>query len=111
MTTPHDPTIKCEQFCDQPIGPHGDPGGDGWRACCPECDRRVDWLADEVLPAIRKYGYYAPPDADEDDELQAMIKQQDFRPTMLALLKELGLPDPVVGSWSSDIPPEPSDTQ
>jgi hypothetical protein len=76
----------CEQFCTNPIGPDGEPGTEDFRACCPACRRLVDLLADEVLPAIRRHGYWSPPTADVDDELRALIDQAGFRAELRDLL-------------------------
>jgi hypothetical protein len=62
---------RCEQFCTEPIGPDGKPGTEDSRAFCATCLRVVDFLCDEVLPAIRRHGYYAPPDAGVDTEFAA----------------------------------------
>jgi hypothetical protein len=88
-------SIRCEQFCANLIGPDGQPGTEDSRACCPECDRLIDWLTYDVFPAIRKHGYYAPPDAGMDEELDALIGQDGWQATMLRLLGDIGLPDPI----------------
>lgn len=85
----HDPNEACEQFCTRPIGPEGTPKTEDFLACCPECDRLVDWLADDVLPAIHRDGYWTPPDADVDDELHAMIAQEGFQKFLLEFLKPI----------------------
>lgn len=81
----------CEQFCSEPIGPDGERGDEDFRSCCPACRVVIDWLCDEVLPSIRKNGYYAPPEADVDAEFAAMKEQAKLRPQLRELLSDLGI--------------------
>lgn len=85
MTT-HDPALLCEQFCEQPIGPDGFDGGVENKNCCPECDEKLTFLCHEVLPAIRRDGYYSPPGSSVDDEFGDMTRQASFRATTASLL-------------------------
>jgi anti-repressor protein len=47
----------------------------------PEAERFTDWIAEEVIPAIRKHGMYATPQT-----VEAMIQDPD---TMIRVLQEL----------------------
>ena len=85
----HDPTLRCEQFCTDPIGPDGFDGGIDWKNCCPTCDEKLRFLSHEVMPAIRKHGYYAPADASPEEEVDAIQAQAGFRPAAADLLSHL----------------------
>lgn len=91
--------IYCEQFCTKPVGPNGFVGTADSRACCPACKQLVHWLSHDVLPSIRRHGYYAGPGANLDDELRAMLGQRDWRNVLGELMTALDLPDPVVGTF------------
>lgn len=88
MTT-HDPMLLCQQFCTEPIGPDGHPGDEAILACCPTCDEKLSFLCREVMPAIRRDGYYSPAGSTVDDEFADMGRQDGFRPAAVALLDEL----------------------
>ena len=94
--TAHDPNLPCEQFCEQPIGPDGEAGGEDWKNCCPECREKLTFFCREVLPAIRRDGYYSPPGSSVDDEFGDMTRQAGFRATAGALL------DGVLGEGAAD---------
>lgn len=81
--------IRCEMFCTEPIGPDGEPGGDAWKACCPICTKELKFLCREVLPAIRRYGYYSPPGSSVDDEFADFNRQAGFRDSAASLLDDL----------------------
>lgn len=86
---PHDPTEPCEMFCGgQPIGPDGFQGGD-MKACCPDCDLTMGFLTHEVLPAIQRQGYWAPPDATPDEEFAAVLADQGKRERLQGALAGL----------------------
>ncbi|OLT12282.1 hypothetical protein BJF78_24800 [Pseudonocardia sp. CNS-139] len=51
------------------------------------CRVKLDHLCREVLPAIRRHGYYAPADATVDEELHALANQEQARPRMREALR------------------------
>lgn len=87
--------IRCEMFCNEPIGPDGDPGGPENKAMCPVCEAMLSHLCHVILPGIRKNGYVAPPGADVDQEFAAMVSQQRWKASLDELLAGMGivLPD------------------
>lgn len=92
MTVTHDPDLRCEQFCTRPIGLDGSPGGDGWLAQCLDCTAAVDLICREILPSIRKHGYWSPPGATVEQELGHMQadegKRERLRQALAGVLGE-----------------------
>lgn len=84
-----DAAIRCEMFCTEPIGPDGDPGGEENKACCSTCEEKLKFVCGEVLPSIRKHGYYVPPGASPEQELAAMTDQADLGSSAVSLLDSL----------------------
>ncbi|OLT46973.1 hypothetical protein BJF85_00490 [Saccharomonospora sp. CUA-673] len=59
------------------------------KTVCAECTRVGRWLYHEVLPSIRKNGYYSPEGADVDSEFYAMQQQAGLRDKMRLLLSDI----------------------
>lgn len=79
-------SIRCEMYCNEPIGPDGDPGGDCWKACCSSCREKLKFVCGVVMPAIRRQGYYSPPGASVDEEFTDMTRQVGVRAAAAELL-------------------------
>lgn len=89
------PWTSCEFWCGGgPVGLDGFPGDDELRAMCPACRATQRWLTRNVIPAIRRHGYYAPPGTTAEQELAAMAEQWGFAPTLDRLLRDLGVEPP-----------------
>ena len=82
-------SARCETFCTEPLDIDADPPQEDWKNMCSACAVKLHHLCHEVLPAIRRGGYYAPPDATADDELRALAAQEQARPRMREALRFL----------------------
>lgn len=80
---------RCQMFCSQPLDAAADPVDETgeWKNTCSRCRAQLDHLCREVLPSIRKNGFYAPPAATDDQRLRAMIDQADARPKLREALR------------------------
>lgn len=79
----------CEQFCPPnttPIGPGGSLPTEETKGECARCAVIMTWLCHDVLPAIRRNGYYVPTGTPVEAELQAMIDQQGWSDQLAELL-------------------------
>lgn len=78
-------TYYCEQFC-APNTTLIEAGGELPTTAtigeCAECVTIRSWLCREVLPTIRRTGYYVPDGASLEDELRAMIEQHGWAPIL-----------------------------
>lgn len=86
-------TVHCEMWCepDTTIVTPGDGGFLGSQemsASCAHCEKLTHWLCHDVLPSIRRHGYYVPAGTPVDAELAAMISQQPLRGELRDLLKQ-----------------------
>jgi hypothetical protein len=73
---------RCEMFCDRPLDNGADPPDPDFKNCCSNCRAELSFVCSQVLPAIRRHGYCAPPGANEDEQLRAMVDQVDARPRL-----------------------------
>jgi hypothetical protein len=89
MNSPNIAGTRCQMYCTDPIGPHGDPGTEDTKAMCPSCMVKLSWLCGEVLPAIRRQGYWTPTGATAEQELAAIIGQAGLRETQHELITSL----------------------
>jgi hypothetical protein len=81
----------CEQFCEPnttPIGPDGTPGTEDWKGECGQCAMVMTWLCRDVLPGIRKHGYYVAAGSPIEVELAAMQQQAGLSDRLAELLAE-----------------------
>lgn len=81
------PTPRCEMFCSGPLDDGADPPDPDFKNCCSRCRTELHHITHNVLPAIRKDGFYAPPDATPDEQLRAMVDQADARPRLREALR------------------------
>ncbi|GAA1229601.1 hypothetical protein GCM10009676_10260 [Prauserella halophila] len=84
--------IYCEQWC--PPGTMPVVPGDGGRigdedtvTSCASCETVTDWLCHDVLPSIRRHGYYVPAGTSLEAEFDAMVQQGDLRSQAKELLE------------------------
>lgn len=78
---------RCQMFCDDLLDDEADPPTDGFKNMCTACTVKLHHLCHEVLPAIRRDGFYAPPAATTDEQLAAMVAQADARPRLREALR------------------------
>lgn len=86
---------RCQMFCTDlldadadPVDPDGD-----FKNMCAACRVQLDHLCREVLPALRRDGFYAPVEATDDERLAAMVDQADARPQLREMTR-----------WLDDVP-------
>lgn len=89
-------TAYCQQWCPPNttlIGPDGNQPTTETVGECGKCRRITRWLSREVLPSIRRHGYYAPTGSALEVEMQAMIAQDGLRGELNEGLRDL------LGCW------------
>jgi hypothetical protein len=81
----------CAQYCEPNttiIGPGGRLPTEHTVGECAECVQVTRWLCHDVLPSIRRSGYYVPAGTPVEAELRAMVEQRGASNQILELLRE-----------------------